>query len=308
MRWDELPRSDNIDDRRDGDPGPIGPGGGFPIGGGGLSIGTVVVLGLIGWALGIDPSLLIGGAEMLSRNQPQIDRPMSPGPNAQRRTGTPKDETGDFVAAILGSADAEWKVIFQKANQTYRGPRLVMFHRGTRSACGSASSAMGPFYCPADREVYLDTSFFRDLEVRFRGCTGSACNFSRAYVIAHEVGHHVQNIIGILPRVQQQQRNMDRAAANRLQVRVELQADCFAGVWAHHAEKKYKFLDPGDIDAALQTAAAIGDDMLQKRGQGYVVPDSFTHGTSEQRKRWFTTGFQQGTVSSCNTFSAQARL
>ncbi len=317
MRWDQLPRSDNVEDRRDDDgstyTGPGGPGGpgGFPVNTGGLGIGTVVVLGLVGWALGIDPRLLIGGAEVLTRSQPQYEqpsRPMQPGPNAPRRTGAPTDETGRFVAAVLGSADAQWKLIFEKAGQTYRGPRLVMFAGGTRSACGAASSAMGPFYCPADREVYLDTSFFREIETRFRGCSGKACEFSRAYVIAHEVGHHVQNLLGILPKVQSQQRSMDKVAANRLQVRVELQADCFAGVWAHHAEKQYKFLDPGDIDAALQTAAAIGDDMLQRRAQGRVVPDSFTHGTSEQRKRWFTNGFKNGTIAACNTFSAQAQL
>ena len=309
MRWEDLPQSDNIDDRRDSGPyaGPSGfPGPGMPIGTGGLGIGTVVVLGLIGWALGIDPRLLIGGAEILTRDRPQTERPMQP--NQPRRTGAPTDDTGKFVAAVLGSADAQWKVIFDKAGQSYRGPRLVMFRGGTRSACGTASSAMGPFYCPADREVYLDTAFFQDIETKFRGCTGSACNFSRAYVIAHEVGHHVQNLLGILPRVQQQQRSLSQTEANRLQVRVELQADCFAGVWAHHAEKQYKFLDPGDIDAALQTASAIGDDTLQRRAQGRVVPDSFTHGSAEQRKRWFTTGFQQGSVQACNTFSAQAGL
>ena len=317
MRWDDLPRSDNIDDRRD-DTGSTytGPGGfpspgGFPIGTGGMGLGTVVVLGLVGWVLGIDPRLLIGGAEILTRDRPsyeQPQRPMQPGPNAPRRTGAPTDETGRFVAAVLGSADAQWKVIFDKAGQSYRGPRVVMFKGGTRSACGAASSAMGPFYCPTDREVYLDTAFFQDLETKFRGCTGKACEFSRAYVIAHEVGHHVQNLLGILPKVQQQQRSLSQVEANRLQVRVELQADCFAGVWAHHAEKQHKFLDPGDIDAALQTAAAIGDDTLQRRARGTVVPDSFTHGSAEQRKRWFTTGFQQGTIAACNTFSAQARL
>jgi predicted metalloprotease len=180
-----------------------------------------------------------------------------------------------------------------------------MFSNVTRSACGAAQSAMGPFYCPNDREVYLDTSFFRDLEARFRGCTGKACDFSKAYVIAHEVGHHVQNLLGILPKVQQAQRSAsNKADANRLQVRVELQADCFAGVWANHQEQQKKFLDPGDIEAALQTAAAIGDDRLQRRAQGTVVPDSFTHGSSEQRVRWFTTGFQNGTVKSCNTFAS----
>jgi predicted metalloprotease len=182
-----------------------------------------------------------------------------------------------------------------------------MFSGGTSSACGEASSAMGPFYCPPDTRVYLDTSFFRDLEVRFRGCNGKACQFAQAYVIAHEVGHHVQNLLGILPKAQQQQRQLggDRAAANRIQVRVELQADCFAGIWANRAEQRWKFIDPGDIDAALQTASAIGDDMLQRRAQGRVVPDSFTHGTSEQRKRWFTVGFKQGSVAACNTFAGQ---
>jgi predicted metalloprotease len=180
-----------------------------------------------------------------------------------------------------------------------------MFSGMTRSACGAAQSAMGPFYCPNDREVYLDTSFFRELETRFRGCSGKACDFSKAYVIAHEVGHHVQNLLGILPKVQQAQRaSGDRVESNRLQVMVELQADCLAGVWANHAEAQYKFLDPGDIDAALQTAAAIGDDTLQRRSQGQVVPDSFTHGSAEQRKRWFSTGFKEGTLKACNTFAA----
>jgi predicted metalloprotease len=180
-----------------------------------------------------------------------------------------------------------------------------MFSRMTRSACGQAQSAMGPFYCPNDREVYLDTSFFRELETRFRGCSGKACDFSKAYVIAHEVGHHVQNLLGILPKVQQAQRQASsKAQANHMQVQVELQADCFAGVWANHAEAKYKFLDPGDIDAALQTAAAIGDDTLQRRSQGQVVPDSFTHGSAEQRKRWFSTGFKEGSIKACNTFAA----
>jgi predicted metalloprotease len=307
MRWEDLPQSDNIDDRR-GEGGGFGGGGmGLPIGGGGLGIGTIVVLGIIGYALGIDPRLLIGGAEILtggsSYQQPQQ------GPSSARRTGTPTDEVGKFVAAVLGSADQTWKVIFEKEGGTYQRPRLVMFSGATRSACGAAQSAMGPFYCPPSREVYLDTAFFRDLERRFRGCSGEACKFAQAYVIAHEVGHHVQNLLGILPRVQQaQQRAGSRAQANQLQVRVELQADCFAGVWANQAEQRWKVMQPGDIEAAMQTAAAIGDDMLQKRSQGYVVPDSFTHGSSAQRQRWFMTGFRQGTVQACNTFSAQAQL
>jgi predicted metalloprotease len=300
MRWDELPRSDNIDDRRGDGGGFGGGGGGFPIGGGGLGIGTIVVLGLIGWALGIDPRLLIGGAEILSGGGGYEQQYQ----DAQRRTGQPTDRTGQFVSAVLGSADATWKVVFEREGQTYRPPRLVMFSGATQSACGFAQSAMGPFYCPPSREIYLDTAFFQDLERRFRGCSGKACEFAQAYVITHEVGHHVQNLIGVLGKAQQAQRAAgSRTEANRIQVRVELQADCFAGVWAHHAEQKWKVLEPGDIDAALQTASAIGDDMLQRRSQGTVVPDSFTHGSSEQRRRWFTVGFKEGRVAACNTFS-----
>jgi len=307
MRWEDLPQSDNVDDRRGEGGGFGGGGGGLPIGGGGLGIGTIVVLGIIGYALGIDPRLLIGGAEILTGGGSSYQQPTQPG--GARRTGTPTDDVGKFVAAVLGSADQTWKVIFEKEGQSYQRPRLVMFSGATRSACGAAQSAMGPFYCPPSKEVYLDTSFFQDLERRFRGCTGDACRFAQAYVITHEVGHHVQNLLGILPRVQQaQQRAGSRAEANQLQVRVELQADCFAGVWANHAEQRWKVMQPGDIEAAMQTAAAIGDDMLQRRSQGHVVPDSFTHGTSAQRQRWFMTGFKEGTVRACNTFSAQAQL
>jgi predicted metalloprotease len=308
MRWDDLPQSDNVEDRR-GEGGGFGGGGmGLPIGGGGLGIGGIIVLGIIGYALGIDPRLLIGGAEILTGGG-SYQQPHQPGPSSARRTGAPTDEVGKFVAAVLGSSEQTWKVVFEKEGGTYQRPRLVMFANATRSACGAAQSAMGPFYCPPSREIYLDTSFFRDLERRFRGCSGEACKFAQAYVIAHEVGHHVQNLLGILPKVQQAQRGAgSRAQANQLQVRVELQADCFAGVWANQAEQRWKLLQPGDIEAALQTAAAIGDDMLQKRSQGYVVPDSFTHGSSAQRQRWFTTGFKQGTVRACNTFSAQAQL
>ncbi|MBM3527189.1 MAG: metalloprotease [Alphaproteobacteria bacterium] len=304
MRWDDLPRSGNIEDRR-GDSGGGGGRGGFPMGtGGGLGIGGVIVLGIIGYALGIDPRVLIGGAEMVmgGGSAPQFDQSRSGGPV---RTGTPTDDVGKFVAAVLGSADSTWKVVFERDGQTYQRPRLVMFANATQSRCGHAAAAMGPFYCPPSREIYLDTSFFRDLERRFKGCNGKACEFAQAYVIAHEVGHHVQNLLGILGKVQQAQRAApSKTEANRMQVRVELQADCFAGIWANHAEARWKLLQPGDIDAALQTAAAIGDDMLQKRSQGYVVPDSFTHGSSEQRKRWFTTGFKQGNVRACNTFVA----
>jgi predicted metalloprotease len=260
------------------------------------------VLGLIGWALGIDPRLLIGGAEMLNNGAPSYQ---SPNPN-QARTETPNDQMGQFVAAVLGETEDRWKEIFESAGKAYQAPKLVMFSGATRSACGAAQSAMGPFYCPNDQRVYLDTSFFRQIETRFGGCqVGSkACRFSQAYVIAHEVGHHVQNLLGVLPKVHQMQAGMGKAEANQLQVRVELQADCLAGVWANHSQERWKFLEPGDIDAALQTASAIGDDTLQKQAQGYVVPDAFTHGSADQRRRWFTAGLKAGALDACNTFTA----
>jgi predicted metalloprotease len=303
MRWDDFRRSDNVEDVRDGGGGGGGGGGfGLPIGGGGLGIGTIVVLGLVGWALGIDPRILIGGAEILSGGDSQYEEQARPGP---ARSGAPSDEAGQFVAAVLGSTEDTWKEIFSQNRQTYHPPRLRLY-AGQTPGCGAmAQAAMGPFYCPPEKRVYLDTSFFRQIEQRFRGCTGKACKFSQAYVIAHEIGHHVQNELGILDKAQGAQQSAGgRAQANRIQVRVELQADCFAGVWANNAEKKHPFLDPGDVDAALQTASAIGDDTLQKRSEGRVVPDAFTHGSAEQRKQWFMTGFTQGKISACNTFAA----
>ena len=290
MRLDELPTSDRIEDRR-----------GVPGGRAGLGIGTVVVLGLIGWALGIDPRLLIGGAELISGGSQTQQGPASPG-----STGAPSDEMGHFVSAILGSTEAEWTEIFARSGKTYKPPTLVMFSGATESGCGGAKAAMGPFYCPIDQKVYLDTSFFQELQQRFGACDGSkACQFSEAYVIAHEIGHHVQNLLGLLPKVQEAQKAMDKAEANSLQVRVELQADCLAGVWANHGQAKWQFIEPGDVDSALQTASAIGDDRLQRETQGYVVPDAFTHGTSAQRSRWFTTGLKSGEVASCDTFRAE---
>jgi uncharacterized protein len=300
MGWDDLPTSGNIEDRRSED-GNVG-GGGFPIGRGGLGIGTIVVRGLVGWALGIDPRLLIGGAEMLGGST----RMEAPVPHGARQTGTPQDATGRFVAEVLGSTEVVWKDIFTRNNATYRAPILVMYRNVTDAPCGGrADKRMGPFYCPVDRKVYLDTSFFAEIERRFHGCSGKACSFSEAYVIAHEVGHHVQNLLGILPKVQRMQHAIgSKVEANHLQVRVELQADCFAGVWAHHAGEKWNLLQPGYIEAALQTAAAIGDDALQRHARGYAVPDSFTHGTSKQRQQWFTNGFERGSVAACNTFTA----
>jgi len=304
MRWDDFRRSDNVEDRRADGSSNLG---GIGTRAGGLGIGAIIVLGLIGWALGIDPRVLIGGAEILTGGGPSYQTPASrTDTSTLTQSGTPTDQMGQFIAAVLGETEDRWKEIFRSAGKTYQAPKLVMFSGVTRSACGAAQSAMGPFYCPNDQRVYLDTSFFQQIETRFRGCdVGSkACQFSQAYVISHEVGHHVQNLLGILPRVQQMQANLGKAEANQVQVRVELQADCLAGVWANRSQQKWKFLEPGDIDAAMQTASAIGDDTMQKRAQGYVVPDAFTHGSAAQRKRWFTAGLKAGTVESCNTFGA----
>jgi len=303
MRWEDFRRSDNVEDVR-GDGGGYSGGGGFPIpgGGGGLGLGTIIILGLIGWALGIDPRILIGGAEIFTggANQ-QMERQAPPA-----KKGAPTDQQGDFVAAVLGSTEDVWTDIFAANGQTYRVPRLRLFSGATSAGqCGMAQSAMGPFYCPPDRRVFLDTSFFRDMERKFRACTGKQCEFAQAYVIAHEVGHHVQNLLGILPRAQQmQQAAGSKAQANNIQVRVELQADCLGGVWANHAQRKVNFLEPGDIEGAIGTASAIGDDRLQRQATGRVVPDSFTHGSSEQRVRWFKIGFESGRVSACDTFRA----
>jgi predicted metalloprotease len=302
MRLDQLPRSDNVEDRR-------GEGGGFriPGGRGGMGIGTIVILGLLGWWLGIDPSILIGGADILTgggRSQQQQQQQES----QETRTGAPSDQMAQFVSAVLGGTEAQWQKIFAQSGRTYEPPTLVMFSGVTRSGCGFAQSAMGPFYCPNDRKVYLDTSFFQDLERRFRACDAGSksCQFSEAYVISHEIGHHVQNLLGILPKVQQLQQGMDKADSNQLQVRVELQADCLAGVWAHHSQESWSFIEPGDVEAAMQTASAIGDDRLQRQAQGYVVPDAFTHGSSQQRTRWFMTGLRSGKLESCDTFNAAA--
>ena len=317
MRYDDFRRSDNIDDRRDdsgyGGGGGGGGGFGFPMGGGGgLGIGTVIVLGLIGWAVGIDPRILIGGAEILTGGQQQ-----APSYQTDRRTGSPpkagapSDEMGGMIAGVLGEIDDRWSEIFSASGQTYRGARIVLFKNATNGGrCGMAQSAMGPFYCPPDRQIFLDTGFFREVETRFRGCSGNACKFTAAYIIAHEAGHHIQNLLGILDKARQMQEQAgSKAAANNIQVRVELQADCLSGVWVNREEKKRPgFLEAGDIDAALQTASAIGDDTLQRQAQGRVVPDSFTHGSVAQRKRWFMTGYQQGSVQACNTFAPGVQL
>jgi len=309
MRYDDFRRSDDIEDRRDDSGGGGGGGLGLPMGGGGLGIGTIIVLGLISYAFGIDPRILIGGAEVLNGGSSQAPSYQTDRKPGSVKAGAPTDEMGSMIAGILGEIDDRWSEIFQASGQSYTGPKIVLFRNATNGGrCGMAQSAMGPFYCPPDRLIFLDTGFFREVETRFHGCSGNACKFTAAYIIAHEAGHHIQNLLGILPRVTRlQQQAGSKAESNALQVKVELQADCLSGVWVNHeAKKRPGFLEAGDIDAALTTASAIGDDTLQKQATGRVVPDSFTHGSAAQRKQWFMTGYQQGTVQACNTFGAGA--
>src|ERR1700724_1260219 len=271
MRYDDFRRSDDIEDRRGDDGGGMGGGGGLglPMGGRGLGIGTIIVLGLISYAFGIDPRLLIGGAEVLTGGSSQAPTYQTDRRSGTVKTGAPADEMGSMIAGILGEIDDRWSEIFQASGQSYSGPKIVLFRNATNGGrCGMAQSAMGPFYCPPDKTIFLDTGFFREVETRFRGCSGNACKFTAAYIIAHEAGHHIQNLLGILPKVTAQQQQLravgDKAGANALQVRVELQADCLSGVWVNREEKKRPgFLEAGDIDAALTTASAIGEDTLQ---------------------------------------------
>src|ERR1700744_961079 len=287
MRYDDFRRSDDIEDRRDDSGGGLGGGGGFGLpmgGGGGLGIGTIIVLGLVGYAFGIDPRVLIGGAEILTGGgqAPTIhtDRRSKPA-----KTGAPTDEMGSMIAGILGEIDDRWSEIFQAAGQTYTGPKIVLFRNATNGGgCGMGPSGRGAFYCPPDRTIFLDTGFFREVETRFHGCQGSACKFTAAYIIAHEAGHHIQNLLGILPKVTaQQQAAGSKAQANALQVKVELQADCLSGIWVNREEKKRPgFIEAGDIDGALRTASAIGDDTLQGQSTGRVGPDSCIHASADQ--------------------------
>jgi predicted metalloprotease len=285
MKWQDFGRSDNVEDRR---------GGGGIAGKGGLGIGTVVVLGLLGWALGIDPRLLIGGAEMVNNMRPGTQ-------TTATQTGTPSDDMGQFVASVLAANETVWsEVLPREKGIPYTKPKLVLYSGRTASGCGGAQSAMGPFYCPRDQKVYLDTAFFGDMKRRL----GGGGDFAYTYVIAHEIGHHVQNLLGILPKVQAAQlAAASKGEANNLSVRVELMADCLAGVWAANAERKYQFLEAGDLETAVATAQAIGDDRLQQAAQGYAVPDSFTHGTAAQRMQWLNAGLKSGEVDSCNTFA-----
>ncbi|TCT02364.1 neutral zinc metallopeptidase [Aquabacter spiritensis] len=284
MKWEDFRPSGNVEDRR---------GMRMPGGAGGVGIGTLVVVGLVGWALGINPLVLLSGLDAIQGGGSPTQQSAQP----QGRHGAPTDELGRFADRVLAQTEEVWTGLFRAQGRTYQEPTMVLFSGATRSACGGASSAMGPFYCPLDKKVYLDLGFFQEMKTRFK----APGDFAAAYVIAHEVGHHVQNITGILPKVQEAQRTArSRAEANALSVRTELMADCLAGVWAHHANARFRILEPGDVEEALNAASAIGDDKLQERAQGRVVPDSFTHGTSEQRVTWFTRGLKSGSMQQCN--------
>jgi len=298
MEWKGRRQSDNVEDQRGASMGgSVGRGGGFriPIGGGGrrgggLGIGGIVVILIICWITGINPLTLLSGGDI----------GFDGGGYEQQTTGGPpaNDDTTAFVRTVLAETEDTWSGIFQANGGNYENPTLVLFSGQVNSACGFASSATGPFYCPNDHKLYLDTDFFQELEQRF----DAAGDFAEAYVIAHEVGHHVQNLLGILPRFNQARQRMSEAEANQMSVRVELQADCFAGVWGKFTEQK-GILERGDLEEALNAAQQIGDDTLQKRSQGYVVPESFNHGTSAQRMRWFQRGFDSGDIKACDTFS-----
>ena len=276
MQLGDQRASGNVEDRRG-----MGIGGGLGVGG--------IVIALVAYFLGFDPSTVINVAEQVGGQRDTREAPK----------GAPKDEVGQFVSKVLGSTEDVWQAIFKAGGRQYRDPKLVLYSGATRTACGVGQSAMGPFYCPNDQQLYIDLKFYNDLRTRF----GVQGDFAQAYVIAHEVGHHVQNQLGIMDKLQSLQGRTSKSEFNKMSVRVELQADCFAGVWGHHA-RDASLLDPGDIEEALTAATAIGDDRLQKQGQGYVVPESFTHGSSAQRVRWFRRGMESGKMSECDTFGA----
>lgn len=311
MRWRTMRRSTKVRDLRRAARTPGGFGGSrmripsgrrvrIPSGrggsraGGGLGLGGIVVMLIIAWALGINPLTLLtggtGGGGSFAPTQQQTSEPFNPGAN---------DELADFTARVLGDTEDVWAVKFQEQGMRYEPPTLTLFSGQVRSACGFASSASGPFYCPPDRGVFIDLSFFADLSRRF----GAPGDFAQAYVIGHEVGHHIQNQLGILGRVNEARRRMSERDSNAMSVRVELQADCLAGVWGHDAAAR-GLLETGDLDEALNAASQIGDDTMQRRAQGYVVPESFSHGSAQQRMRWFSVGFESGDMNQCDTFQA----
>jgi uncharacterized protein len=285
MEYDNMPQSSNIEDRRGQ--------GGRAMGAGGLGIGAVIVIFAISYFTGISPQVLMSGAEMVGV-----------GTHSQTPTQSapvdPNDPTRVFLAKVVGGTEGVWTdVLPAQTGVKYQPATLVIYDGATQSGCGGARSAMGPFYCPIDKKVYLDTSFFRDMKAKY----GGGGDFAYAYVVAHEIGHHVQDLLGILDKVDDLKQQGSQTQANALSVRVELQADCLAGVWANHANEKWQILQPGDIEKAMATASAIGDDRLQTAARGYAVPDSFTHGSAAQRQQWLTAGLKSGDIKSCNTFS-----
>ncbi len=289
MKLDESPRSDNVEDER---------GSGLAGGRGtGIGIGTIAVV-VIGYFLGVNPATLMG---LLNGDGQGISASSTP---ATPVTGTSTDPQVDFVRAVLGDTEEVWGAYFKNAGKTYAPPKLVLFSGRVQSACGLASAASGPFYCPGDQRVYIDLSFYQQLATEF----GAPGEFARAYVIAHEVGHHVQNLLGISDTAERQEQAAGKVGANKVSVKLELQADCFAGVWANQANRARKILEPGDLESGLTAASSVGDDTLQKREQGTVVPDSFTHGSSAQRVHWFRQGFDAGNINNCDTFSAGSAL
>jgi hypothetical protein len=290
MKWEGNRESDNVEDRR----GSGGGGLGGLIGGRGIGIGTIVIALVGGWIFGINPltilSLLSGGTPTAQVQQQ--------GP-AQRPPAD--DRMASFVSTVLADTEDVWKVVFTQGGSTYQEPRLVLFRGATATACGQGQAAMGPFYCPADQKVYIDLGFYETLQKKL----GAPGDFAQAYVIAHEVGHHVQNQLGITGKMEQMRGRVSKTEYNAMSVRLELQADCFAGLWAHHAQRARAILEQGDVEEAMNAAAKIGDDALQRGGGGAIVPESFTHGSSAQRARWFNNGLQQGNVKACDTFSAR---
>lgn len=284
MRWKNGRRSDRVEDRR-----------GMRVNRGvaGGGIGTLILI-VVALYFGVDPSVI------LQQNPLQL-----PGPGSQSapvESSPEENRLAEFVSVVLADTEDVWHALFRSMGKTYVEPTLVLFSEAVESACGLASAAVGPFYCPADGKVYIDLSFYRDLQTRF----GAPGDFAQAYVIAHEIGHHVQNLLGIAEKVQSLRERAGQAEANRLSVMMELQADCLSGVWAHHAQRTRNILEAGDIEEALNAASSIGDDRIQRQSRGYVTPDSFTHGSSAQRMRWFKRGFDTGNVGQCNTFSAES--
>jgi len=292
MEWENTPVSSNVEDRR----GDSGGGGGSFGGTGGLGIAGVLIVLAISYFTGINPAILMSGAQIATGGQHQSAY-NAPASGAATHAD---DRSVDLVRHILGETEVVWKEILPaQKGIPYVNPTLVLYSGSTRSGCGGAQSAMGPFYCPADKKIYLDLSFFKDMQTQY----GGGGDFADAYVIAHEVGHHVQDLLGILDKTDAEKHDVSRTRANAISVRVELMADCLAGVWAANANRKWKLLDPGDIQRGIATAQAIGDDRLQTNARGYAVPDSFTHGSSAMRQKWLTTGLRSGQVDSCDTFA-----